>query len=202
MEIFPTTKLPCFDQRFFDVRRAVYCLDLLDRHTFVKTASAGQDPLSSLITALSNMNLKVNIDLGELLKKVRANEDSPINKFARNVDGAKEDHITIASKDRQDSHYQIDISKDMVVKGNKKLHLVSIYLRDAYLGRYMIKRNFYFLGDNATDANELFEDVVKRANKIKRRYYDEKIPVNGIFGEIKSYTDGLRADVEFKEDNV
>jgi len=201
MEIFPTAKVPSLDPRFFDKARALQLLDAIEKHTgLVKTASTSPDPVSALLTALSSMDLKVNIDLGELIKKIQATtEDDSLSKFARNANGAREEHVTIASKERQDSHYQIDISKDMVTKHSKRLHLVSMYLRDAYLGRYMIKRNFFFLGDNPADANEMFEDMVKRANNIKRRYYDDKIPVNGIFAEIKAYTEGLRSDVEFKD---
>ena len=191
----------CLSPRFFDKERAKTVLSILvdhqnDSSQIIKMASTSdQSPAMTLLTALAEMNLNVNINLGELIQKIQKAESGSMNKYAKNI----EEHIIINSKHPKDSHYQIDVSKDKVIKDGKNLNLVSIYLKDTYLGRYMIKRNFYFVGDNSKDANEMFEDMVRRSKNIRQRYYDDKIPVNSIFAEIKSYTDGLRGDMDHKD---
>ena len=171
---------------------AIKILDKVDElasRGLEKTASA--NATDTLISALSKMNLKVNVDLGELLAKVK--EEQSLTKTASEPT-RDEARVAVVSKYRQDSHYEFDIHRDSVTHKGRKLALVSMYLRDTYLGRYLIKRNFYLVDQKEAEAT--FGDMVRRAELIRRRYYDDTIPVNSIFQEAKAYLDGLRGDIE------
>jgi len=173
-------------------------LDSIPDGNLVKTASSGSDNLLKAVAeALAGMGVKANIDIGELLKRLAASAN--IEKTASEKNGSMDDTVKIASKRVEDSHYFIDVSKDSVNKNGKSLILVSAYMREGYLGRYMIKRNYFFLPDNDTDAQDTYTEIMSKANKIKRRYYDDKIGVNEIFTELKSAMDA-RGDLEFKNE--
>jgi len=206
MIIVTSTSRPVYgvSTAFLDQERARKMLDLLPESlSLVKTASGDGAPSAAgvLLQALASMNLNVNVNLGELIQKVMAAEKGRMEKTAAQPAERKE-IVTIASKEIKDSHYQFDISKDVVAKNGKQLILVSAYLRDAYLGRYLIKRNYYFAGSNQADADETFNDLVRRAEKVKRRYYDEKTPINGIFAEYRAFLDSVKADVSSNEDEA
>jgi hypothetical protein len=187
-----------------DLERAQAALDVLSVTTkpMIRTAAAGADPIGVLLEALAGMDLNVNINLGDLLTRIKAKTDSgDLQKFARQVDGSREDHVTIASKEIKDSHYQADVTLDHITKGDKKMILVCAYLRDSYLGRYLIKRNFYFSPDNQRDATATYDETISRLHRIKARYHEDRIPVNAIFTEIKSYLDGVKSDISFNGDD-
>jgi len=163
-----------------------------------KTASVGNDVLKAFAAALEGMGVKANIDIGELLKRLSSSES--MEKTASEKDGSREGTIKIASKKVEDSHYFIDVSKDSINKKGKSLILVSAYMREGYLGRYMIKRNYFFLADNDSEADQTFDELTSKANRIKRRYYEDKIGINEIFTEMKAAMDAARGDLEFEEE--
>jgi len=161
----------------------------------VKTAGTGQDPIKLLAEALVSMGVKANIDIGELLSRIA--NSSNMHKTAKQEDGSSEETIKIASKRVEDSHFFIDVSKDEISKNGKSLILVCAYMREGYLGRYMIKRNYYFLPDNPEEADEIYGDLVSKSRRIRKRYYSSKIGINDIFPELKSILDATKGDLEF-----
>lgn len=163
-----------------------------------KTASTGNDILKAFAAALEGMGVKANIDIGELLKRLVASES--MEKTAAEKNGSRDETVKIASKRVEDSHYFIDVSRDSISKKGKSLILVSAYMREGYLGRYMIKRNYFFLPDNDAEAEDTYKELMSKANKIKRRYYDDKIGVNEIFTEMKAAMDAARGDLEFEDE--
>jgi hypothetical protein len=181
-----------------DLSKAEDILSCIPDTKIMKQASSGgTDILKAFAKALEGMGIKANIDIGELLKRLSSES---MEKTASEKNGSREDTVKIASKKVEDSHYFIDVSKDTVTKKGKSLILVSAYMREGYLGRYMIKRNYFFLPDNNSDAEDTFGELTAKANKIKRRYYDDKIGVNEIFTEMKAAMDAARGDLEFEDE--
>lgn len=114
---------------------------------------------------------------------------------------SKDITIKIASKEIKDSHYQIDVSKDLVKKNGSKLIMVSAYFRDAYLGRYLIKRNFYYLPDNEEDADATYAEICKKMKMIKNNYYEGKITVKSISTDVYKVLQGIISDIKFDEED-
>jgi hypothetical protein len=191
-------------ERIADIQRAKNLLDLLPSDVkMIKTASSGESDsneiVKAVIEAFSSMGIKANVDIGELMKKISGN---PIKKEAMKKDDSEVQSIKIASKKIEDSHYDIDIAKDRITRDGKKVIMVSAYLKEAYLGRYLIKRNYYFLDDNEDDANYVYNDLVAKSNRTKGRYYKEIIGVKGIFPEVKAFLDGVKGDLELDATSI
>lgn len=158
------------------------------------SSSASNDVLRIFAKALSEMKIKTEIDLGELFKRIFAasNEKS----------SSREETIKIASKEIKDSHYQVDISKEPVEKNGMKLFMVSAYLRDAYLGRYLIKRNYFYLSDNEKKANDIFDEIGSKIRDVKSRYYKDGIAVKAITTEIFEKLQSIKSDIEIPENDL
>jgi hypothetical protein len=187
--------------RVADMVKGEMLLDILKSDgKIVKTASSGQtDVLKAVAEALSGMGVVANIDIGELLKRLAS--ASLQKTAAENTRGSQDETIKIASKKMDDSHFFIDVSKDVVSKGGKSMFLVCAYVREGYLGRFLMKRNIYFLPDNSKDASEAYDELVKKATKVRERYYDGKIGVNDIGPEYKTAMDAVKGDLEFKDED-
>jgi len=140
------------------------------------------------------MNIKTEIDLGELFKRIfAASNEKP---------KVREESIKIASKEIKDSHYQIDVSKDIIEKNGATLFMVSAYLRDAYLGRYLIKRNYFYLPDNEKQANNTFDEITEKCNSIKNKYYNDKTNIENISSEVTSFLQNISSDLKMQEDDL
>lgn len=162
-----------------------------------KTASTDQSALINLFTQmLSALNLKAENApevLGNLL-----NKEASVKKSGKE----RRDDIKIVSKSVKDSHYQIDVSKDMVSKDGQKVIMVSCYARDAYLGRYLIKRNYFFTPDREKFADEAYDEIMLKVGAIKDRYYKEVIDIHGITTQLKTILDGVISEIKSDEDHV
>lgn len=165
----------------------------------VKTASFGTSDMSDQVLrvfakALSDMKIKTEIDLGELFKRIfAASSEKP---------ASREDVIKIASKEIKDSHYQLDLSKEAVEKGGIKMFMVSAYLRDAYLGRYLIKRNYFYLADNERRANVVFDEIDSKVKEIKSKYYNDNLEVKAMTSEIFKFLQDIKSDIDIPEDDI
>jgi len=166
----------------------------------VKTASTGGDnAVAAIVNALSSMGIKANIDISELLKKVA---EAPMTKEAQQKSGDRQETVKIASKRIEDSHYDIDVAKSVIKKGEQSMIMVSAYMREAYLGRYLIKRNYYFLENNEKEADYIFDDLVEKFGRTRARYYDGKIGINGIFPEVKATLDATNGDLQTETEQI
>lgn len=173
----------------------------------IKTASINHDTLINLfIKMLASLNLETDgKNIHETLDNLSKNtsDDNAFSKMAaRNVKSERKDEIKIASKSIKDSHYQIDLSKDAISKNGKKIIMVSCYARDAYLGRYLIKRNYFYTMDREVSANEAYDELLVKTNALKDRYYNEIIDVAGISSQIKVILDGVISEIKFEEDSI
>lgn len=114
---------------------------------------------------------------------------------------SKDVSIKIASKKVQDSHYQVDVSKDKVVKNGKDLIMISAYLKEGYLGKYLMKRNYYYLTKNESSANETFSEIVSKVKRIKKSYHEGGIEIKGVTSSVYKVFEGIISDVKFNEED-
>lgn len=166
----------------------------------IKTASSGDGMAvaTALAKALSEMHVKAEVDLSELFKKIL---NASMEKTAENKNSSREESIKIASKEIKDSHYQIDVSKDLIEKNGSKLIMISAYARDAYLGRYLTKRNYYYLLVNDKQADDSFEEICGKMRRIKQNYYDGKTTVKSIVSDVMNVLKGVVCDMKFEEED-
>jgi len=116
---------------------------------------------------------------------------------------SKDTSIKIASKEIKDSHYQVDVSKDMISKNGKKLIMISAYIREGYLGRYLMKRNYYYFPKNEKYADDTFAEIVNKVKRIKKSYHEGGIEIKGVTSNVYRIFDGIISDVKFdKEDDL
>lgn len=170
--------------------------------------SKSDSNMSSLVTMFTSMLNTLNLKLGsentmaELLNRL-SKGDSDLNKQAAKKTGKeRRDEIKIVSKHIKDSHYQVDISKDLITKDEKKMFMISCYARDAYLGRYLIKRNFFFTSDREEFADSAYDEIVTKMAAVKDRYYSGLIDVSAINTQFKRILDGIIAEIETEEDSI
>jgi len=177
----------------------------------IKTASLDKNSLLSLfMKLLNNLSLMINDKNPEQImdnvslnnNEKKSETDNSFSKLAmsKEVKSERNDEIKIASKSVKDSNYQIDISKDIITKNSKKIIMVSCYARDSYLGRYLIKRNFFYTTDREAAANEAYDEILLKTSALKDRYYSEIIDVAGISTQIKTILDGVISELKFEED--
>lgn len=174
------------------------------KEKIIRTASVDHDKLLVLFTQmLSTLNMTTKEDVKEIINKI-SSESSDLNKSASLNKNSVErrDDIKIVSKNIKDSHYQVDISKDIIQRDGKKMIMVSCYARDSYLGRYLIKRNYFYTEDRNKFADNAYDEILTKVSDIKNRYYQEVIDVSGIFAQIKQSLDGVISEIEIKEDSL
>jgi hypothetical protein len=174
------------------------------KEKIIRTASVDHDKLLVLFTQmLSTLNMTTKEDVKEIINKI-SSESSDLNKSASLNKNSLErrDDIKIVSKNIKDSHYQVDISKDIIQRDGKKMIMVSCYARDSYLGRYLIKRNYFYTEDRNKFADNAYDEILTKVSDIKNRYYQEVIDVSGIFAQIKQSLDGVISEIEIKEDSL
>jgi len=170
-----------------------------------RTASRNDGKIVTLLTEmLATLNMRAKDDnIQEVVNRIAVeahdlNKNASINKNSME----RKDDIKIVSKSIKDSHYQVDISKDIIQRAGRKMIMVSCYARDAYLGRYLIKRNYFYTEDRNKFADNAYDEILTKVADIKDRYYNEIIDAHGIFEQIKQSLDGVISEIEIKEDTL
>lgn len=195
-------------QKFAAIKKAENLIDFIDKNNkpMIRTASSNPVDTNQLLSLFTQMlaclNLKSDVNVQDLLSKI-SNSTNPtdLTKTATiKKSSDKKDDIKIVSKMIRDSHYQIDISKDAITKQGKKLFMVSCYARDAYLGRYLIKRNYYFTADREASADNAYDEIFTKMAAIKERYYNEVIDVSSISTQFKKILDGVVSEIQSQEE--
>ena len=169
-----------------------------------KLASSNASIIDLFMAMLNHLNLDTDRDkVGNLIDSLSANTAKGIEKTSTTLKNSeRRNEIKIVSKAIKDSHYQIDVSKDVIVHKGEKVFMVSCYARDAYLGRYMIKRNYFYTMDREASADEAYDEIDLKMKKLKDRYYNEIIDVPAICAQAKIILDGVISEVDFKEDSL
>ena len=198
-------------QKFSALNKAEKLLSILDNVSskangpMIRTASSdgGIDKtalLNLFIQMLGALNLKTDEKNAQSIIDSISNNQNTIQ-ASRKIKERK-DELKIASKSVKDSHYQIDVAKETVSKNGKQVHMVSCYARDAYLGRYLIKRNFFYTIDREAAADEAYDEIVGNMSAIKERYYSGVIDVPAVTNQMVKVLDGVVAEVKFEDDNI
>lgn len=160
--------------------------------------------INNIKKILSSLNLESEEDDSEeIINRLMSSQNGKKKKTAKKVVTCqeREQTVKIASKEIKDSHYQVDVSKDVVEKDGLGLIMVSAYFRDAYLGRYLIKRNYYFYPDNEDGADETFDEICGKMKKIKKNYYSGKTNVKSIFSDVHKTLHGIISDIKFDDED-
>ena len=182
------------------VNKICQAIDFADEHS-----KSGLQKFASndgLIQLFSQMLEQLSLKVGEgeaqdLVRKLSAK----CTESGENIkSGNRETNVKIVSKALKDSHYQVDVSKGVIIHKGRKVLMVSCYARDAYLGRYLIKRNYFFTTEREASANDAYDEIVKKVDALKDRYYNEILDVAGIFAQTKRILDGVVSEVEFNDD--
>ena len=134
------------------------------------------------------------------------NSDVPVAEIGKQASAKpevlqREACIKAVSTNVRDSHYVMDVSVDPISKGGKSLTMVSFFMKDEYLGRYMIKRCFYYLPSNIKEAEATFDELVRKADGVKKRYLQGEAKPFDVLPQVKSFLDGIRGDFEFKDED-
>jgi len=139
----------------------------------------------------------------QIIKNLAAQTKVALNKSGTTTSDTKSDVVKISSKLIRDSNYDVDISKDVVTHNNQKVYMVSCYMRDAYLGRYIIKRNYFYTMDReAAAANDAYDEILTKTKALKERYHQDVIKVSAVTTQIKTILDGVISEIEIKEDSL
>jgi len=149
----------------------------------LKLRSSSEDDVKTLITALLEKPADMTKN-ASLIKKTRSDE------------------IKIVSRRQKDSHYQVDVSKDLITDNGRKIFMVSCYARDAYLGRYLIKRNYFYTEPREKSANEAYDEIITKMSALKDRYYSEVIGVQSISTQLKAILDGVISELQSDDDTL
>lgn len=206
-QILPNNMLDDLPLQKFSAKEKIgKVLDLIQterQKPLIRTASS-DETVTAMVTMFNNMlsllNLKANTDSQGLIEKLASKEE--LTKSAAKKSASRSVDIKIASKAIKDSHYQIDLSKDLVVKGGSKIFMVSCYGRDAYLGRYLVKRNFYFTADREAAADEAYDEIYNKMNALKERYYSGILAVSGVSTQMRKILDGVVSEIASEEDEL
>jgi len=186
------------DSRAFGMIAGEAVLEAIPAPGMAKTASAGGnavlEAVKAFVKALEAVQVKSGLSEEEMagLSKEAA---KPVTAESR------EETVRIASKSVKDSHYFIDVSLDPIEKKGKSLVMVSFLLREGYLGRYMIKRNFFYLPSNSAEAEATYGELVRKSRRVKARYLGGQSEPYDIMPEVKSFLDGVRGDFEFADED-
>jgi hypothetical protein len=168
----------------------------------IRTASNGQDDIITLFSQmLKCLNMNANSNVQDVMQKLVANSDENI-KSASAKSESRSAEIKIASKMIKDSHYEVDISKDVVTQNNQKVYMVSCYMKEGYLGRYIVKRNYFYTMDREAAADNTYDELILKMGSLKDRYYNEIIKVSAITTQAKTILDGVISEIEMNEDSL
>lgn len=121
-------------------------------------------------------------------------------KEAKSSKDIKESHLIIVSKNIRDSHYESYIYCFEANKDRNDMHIVSYFMKELYLGRYLIKRNFYF--EKKADALGLFDNLESETEDVRDRYYDGELENSDVPVKIQNYLSDLSGDIEDSENSI
>lgn len=175
----------------------------------IKTASNEDLMLSLFAKMITYLSMKLAANntkevYNNLSKDAQESTEPELNKTSsvKKTGAEKKDEIKIVSKHIKDSHYQVDVSKDIITQDDKKVYMVSCYARDAYLGRYLIKRNYFFSDEREKFADNAYDEIMLKFGALKDRYYNEIIDVSAITTQMKKILDGVISEIQSEEDTI
>lgn len=177
-----------------------------NRSKMIRSASGqsiGKDGMVELfVNMLKCLQMGSGDNAQEVMQNIAAQSKITLNKSSTSDSSARSDIVKISSKQVRDSHFDLDISKDVVTHKNQKVFMVSCYMKDAYLGRYIIKRNYFYTMDREAAADDAYNEILKKAKSLKDRYHNDVIKVSAVTTQIKTILDGVISEIEISEDSL
>jgi len=131
-----------------------------------------------------------------MVKTASTSSEEPKSSSTRIRKISRHEDVRIVSKRIEHSHYFIYLDFNTVKKDGDDLYLVSVFMQEGYLGRYLIKRNFFFRAGSYEAADECFEDLLEASNEICDAYYSDDLYTSDIFPAIKKMVDLRTGEVE------
>ena len=166
-------------------------------------SNISQENLTELFTnMLKCLQMSSNADAQDVIKNLAASAGKKLQASIEKKADERNDVVKISSKLIRDSSFEIDVSKDAVVHNAQKVHMVSCYMKDVHLGRYIIKRNYFYTMDREASADEAYDEILKKVKALKDRYHSEIIKVSSVTSQIKTILDGVISEIEIKEDSL
>jgi hypothetical protein len=159
-----------------------------------------------MIEIMKDPLLKVEIDkqIEEIFSSV--SEDVIVKTASTDTsdddDDIKEDRVTFISKEIKDPHYEAYVSQAKIKKSGKSMRMVSYYVKENYLGRYLIKRNYYFYDKNKKEANNAYDILIDNTKKIRKKYYQEEIMSANIPQETQNLSNSMQGDFTFDSEDT
>lgn len=168
--------------------------------TIIESLKGNKNSLIKL--ASSELNKKINIkddtiNTNLTYKKAIASQEDDLD----NGLDLEEEKITIVSKEIKDPNYEAYITKVAITKNGEKIYMVSFFLTDLYLGRYLINRNLYFLPNNHSQAKQAYNDLISHTKKIRNEYYAEDFANIYIPIKLQNYAIEKSGDFDFKNED-
>jgi len=156
------------------------------RDKLIKTAS--KEDLNKPVS-VNNENMHVSTSYNQVI----ASKDEDDNKL-------EEKRIMIVSKEIKDPAYEMYMTKVAITQNGEKIYMVSFFLRELYLGRYLINRNLYFLKGNHSEAKKAYKDFIDKSEEVRNTYYAEGLPSIRIPIELQNFAIGQTGDFDFKDE--
>ena len=192
------------------IEKITELLSFAENQKMTKYASKGGNGLNQtdLINLFANMlrclNLNTEGNIDDVFNNLMAKSNTEVKSAAikSSNKGERSDEIKIASKEIKDSHYQVDVSKDIVNRNGRNVHMISCYMRDAYLGRYIIKRNYFYTNNRESAANDAYDEILTKMTALKDRYYNGISTISEITPQAKIILDGVISEIKMEEDSL
>jgi len=158
------------------------------------------DLVQLFVQMLNSLNMETDGNAQEVMHKLMGDENSINKEAASSKTGERSTEIKISSKKLRDSHFDVDVAKEEVFHEDKRVLMVSCYVKDAYLGRYRVKRNFFFATDRGAAADEAYDEIVRKMKSLKDRYYEGIIDTPAISVQAQLILEGVVSELRMNED--
>jgi hypothetical protein len=156
----------------------------------IKTASTNN---KSVLPSSSDENLKITSSVNEIIEaQGSTSEDIKL----------EENRTMIVSKEIKDPNYEAYITKVAVTKNSEKIFMVSYFLRELYLGRYLINRNLYFLKNNHAEAKKAYKELIAFTEETRESYYSEEIASINLPIKLQNHVIDMSGDFDFKDEDI
>jgi len=161
-----------------------------DKLTLTKTASTDIDAIDKYI---NGEDVKVNVSVSKILEAKKSDLDDEIDLI--------EENIKIISREIKDPHYDVMISSTKMKNNSDKIYVVSFFLKENYLGRYLISRNLYFLENNVKESKKAFDEIVEFVKTVRNNYYEDEFDSIQIPIMLQNYIIKKEGDFNFERES-
>lgn len=155
----------------------------------VRVASGASDELHFYVDPRLAGKYKINLHLidennADGSKTVTAAEKAP---------DFDEETVSFPSSLKRESHYLCNV---LFQRPEKKVFMVSAYLLETYLGRYALRKDFYFRDGSKGAARRCYERVLRAVRDLRQDIIDGSLMQNEIPVHLGRMLQGEAGEVE------